>query len=120
MTTSPTTDIQPVIQADIDAALELVSPHEARRIKARTCDDHMLVQAFARHRLTFTTPTLGDMVMVPRAVIREMRLAEADYADAKQGAVERLVPAIDALLSYESAAPASPIPISANGAGERE
>ena len=48
-----------VIQADREAAIDLVSPREARDIAAGACDDHMLVQAFKRHRLTTTPNTLA-------------------------------------------------------------
>ncbi|NML11615.1 hypothetical protein HHL08_15905 [Sphingobium sp. AR-3-1] len=39
-----------VIEADRQAALDLVSPDEARRIASGTCDDHQLVQLLAQHR----------------------------------------------------------------------
>ena len=128
--TSPTTDIQPVIQADIDAALELVSPHEARRIKARTCDDHMLVQAFARHRLTFTTPTLGDMVLVPfmppcdarglhdDAKPDGYRESNNEWCRRNTQTVTWLIDNSAAIRTALSAAPASPIPTATGDMGK--
>ncbi len=57
-TLAPEASAGGVIQADREAAIDLVSPREARDIAAGACDDHMLVQAFKRHRLTTTLNTL--------------------------------------------------------------
>ena len=43
-------DLREVTQADRDAALDLVSPDEARRIASGNCDHHQLVQLLASHR----------------------------------------------------------------------
>ena len=120
MTTSPTTDIQPellpVVQADREAAAEYdlmigrISPLDAAAIRAGEWDGTSDVQFFARHRLTFTTPTLGDMEPTD-AMLR------AGYEKWEGGSADECKAIWCAMLS---AAPASPIPISVNGAGERK
>jgi len=44
-----------------------------------------------------------EVICVPRAVIRELRLAEDAYAKSKVGAVERLDAALSGLFVYEKA-----------------
>jgi len=68
-------------------------------------------------RLTFTTPTLGDMAM------QWLSSIERDAADVRAGSEQHSNGMVDAcarLRSMLAAAPASPIPISVNGTGERE
>lgn len=80
-------------------------------------------------RLTSTTPTLGDMVIVPRDTVAKMARDAAAIArlegiaadDEAMGAkVGRILDALAGDIAALSATPASPIPISVNGAGERE
>jgi len=112
MTTSPTTDIQPE-QSDIDAATRWKGIWGSFADRLPVED---LAYALARHRLTFTTPTLGDMVMVPREPTEAMWAAGREAVNDQEPWSD--LPEIwSAMLS---AAPASPIPISVNGTGERE
>jgi len=79
--------------------------------RTRHCDPEKLIRFV---RLTLTTPTLGDMVMVPREPTEAMWAAGREAVNDQEPWSD--LPEIwSAMLS---AAPASPIPISANG--ERE
>ena len=101
-----TTDIQSE-QSDIDAATRWKGIWGSFADRLPVED---LAYALARHRLTSTTPTLEDMEPTD-AMLR------AGYEKWEGGSADECKAIWCAMIA---AAPASPIPISVNGAGVRE